>query len=332
MRDLPQTSDSDQSRSEPRSRAAAPADADSFAQPRLAVPWPAARSGASLQPSGLAQPIDLAEIAMAARDLGALGGATGAARLLKFVLDENVDAAAMIDCIRAEPMLAARVLRIANSAYYRRGGSVASVERAIVVLGLSAIRGIAAACSMDRMPIASVIDARRFRQHSLAVALATQALSARAVAGVATECFVAGLLHDVGVVVIARLRTAAMAQFVRQLPLTDAAALSEEIRLFGMDHATASARLADAWRLPGWMSAAFAAHHLPPATSVSGIDALPALLALGNRCADDAGFGLLPRQGDGADAQWLLSLGLDVQDRTDVTASLADAVNTLSPQ
>ncbi len=155
------------------------------------------------------------EIVAVADDLGASGGGAGAAKLVALLFDDSVDAAEIVRCLQTEPALAARVLKVANSAYYRRGGHVGTFEQALVVLGLSGVRGIAAVGCMERIRVPSVgkvLDAQRFRSHSIAVAAAAQSLSQRARAGLDAEAFMAGLIHDIGLVIVARLRPEALAR------------------------------------------------------------------------------------------------------------------------
>ena len=128
-----------------------------------------------------ARPITPSEIVAIADDLGASGGGAGPARLVALLFDDSVDSAEIVRCLQAEPTLAARVLKVANSAYYRRGGNVGTFEQALVVLGLAGVRGIAAVGCMERIrvpTVGKVLDAQRFRCHSIAVAAAAQSLSA----------------------------------------------------------------------------------------------------------------------------------------------------------
>lgn len=247
-----------------------------------------------------ARPFGVPEIVEAARVLGASGGGTGAAQLLGLLYDDNVDADEVLRHLNAEPALAARILKIANSPFYRSMGTVGTLERAVQVLGLAAVRGIAAAGCMDRLPLPASgrpFDAAQFRRHSLAVALSAQELSRRQCCGVDGEAFMAGLLHDIGLVLLARLRPQALADAAH------AGALELDDVASGIDHAECAAILAQTWALPAWMVAALRDHHRPtPATA--GLEALPALLALGDRVAADAGYALgacAPRDGqDGA--------------------------------
>jgi len=274
------------------------------------------------------------EIVAAARMLGAAGGGVGAAKLLALMYDEGVNAQEILRCVRTEPALAARVLKVANSAYYRSSGTVGTLERAVVLLGLPAIRGIAATACMDRLPlptVGNVIDPQRLRQHSLAVALAAQAFSQRTGAGVDAEAFMAGLLHDVGIVMLAWLRPQEVAVISRLPAFHPATALQDEFNLIGADHATAAARLVETWGLPGWLGNALQSHHvLRSDAQRSGIDALPAILTLADRCAQDAGFGVWATDAAALDPAWSKSLGLDEKTYGEVAAGLAASLGVLT--
>ena len=289
----------------------------------------------SLSPAVPASIVGLDEIVAAARVMGVSGGGRGTAALLALLYDTDVDVGEVLRCLQSEPGLAALVLKVANAAYYRQTRSVGTMDRAIQVLGLSAIRGIAAAGCMDRMSIPALgrgLDAGRFRSHSLAVATAAQTLSQRAGAGVDAEAFMAGLLHDIGIVLLARLRPQAVAN-VGELSATDAAALLQaETDLIGANHAACGALLADAWSLPAWLGAALQAHHLPRSGAlVSGVDALPALLALGDYAAHQAGYGLWPICATVPDPAWAASIGLDETTCSEVAAGLVDSLQRLAP-
>jgi len=279
------------------------------------------------------KPIAPSEIVAIADELGASGGGAGTARLVALLYDDSVDAAEIVRCLQAEPALAARVLKVANSAYYRRGGNVGTFDQALVVLGLSGVRGIAAVGCMARIPVPSVgrlLDAQRFRCHSIAVAAAAQSLSQRAGAGVDAEAFMAGLIHDIGLIILSRLRPHAVATLVG-LGLDESAILQTEIDLFGIDQASASAVVAEAWHLPPWLCSALRSHH-PPEIGIRliGTEALPALLALGGRCSAEAGFRLWASPSGPHNAAWNSNLGLDDEACHEVVAGLRAAVLRLT--
>ena len=288
----------------------------------------------TLTPTALAPPITSAEITAAAKALGATGGGTGTAELLSLLYDEQVEVEQVLKRLNAEPTLAARVLKVANSPFYRRAGTVGTVDRAVQVLGLAAIRGIAAAGCMDRLPmpaLARALDAEQFARHSLAVATAAQALSKRAGAGVDGEAFMAGLLHDIGIVLLARLRPQAVAA-AASIAMPDAAAgLQAEQHMIGAEHTACAAQLALTWGLSGWLVETLRAHHTPPVSAVplTGTEARPALLALADRAAHDAGIGLWPLCAADHDPAWAASVGLPPEACTDVAAELPALVQQL---
>ncbi|HXC60060.1 MAG TPA: HDOD domain-containing protein, partial [Steroidobacteraceae bacterium] len=87
-----------------------------------------------------------AEIVRAATSLGIIGGGANAAhRILATLCDASLDARQIADVIQREPGLAARVLKVANSAFYGSSRHIATLDRALMLLGLDAVRGIAAA-------------------------------------------------------------------------------------------------------------------------------------------------------------------------------------------
>jgi putative nucleotidyltransferase with HDIG domain len=306
---------------------------EDVARPAPSRSGPRAAAESRLRPqTSPAAPISSLDIAAAARILGAAGGGTGAAQLLPLLYDESASAHQIISCVRTQPALAARVLTVANSAYYGCTGSVGTLERAVSLLGLPAVRGIAATGCMDRLPLPtnSVLNPDRLRRHSLAVALAAESLSHRSHAGVDSEAFTAGLLHDVGIVLLARLRPQAVAAVGRLPAFHPSTVLKDEVDFIGADHATAAAHWAEACGLPGWLATALKSHHnVRSEARGSGVGLLPALLTLAERCADDAGFGLWPAAGTAADPTPSMPLDLHTEACDEVTAGLAASLALL---
>ncbi len=267
--------------------------------------------------------------ASAVRALGASAGGASASKLLGLLYDPDVDVDRILQCLHAEPVLAARVLKVANAPYYGQSGRVGSVQRAVALLGLSAIRGIAAAGALDRLTPARAgnpFDTLRFRRHSGAVAVAAQALSRKAGCDIDGEAFLAGLLHDIGVLLLVKADPAAMASFdLAAAAHASQGALAEQ-QHFGLAHEEAGAILIDAWALPPWLKAAVAAHHQMPEgqTPGQGLQALPALLCLAEQLAAQAGFGLWPRCAQAAQATQEIQASFGFQ--TDTLAELAQGL------
>jgi HD-like signal output (HDOD) protein len=280
------------------------------------------------------------EIVDAAKALGLASG--GTAQLLVLLYDEEAEARDILRCLHCEPALAARVLKVANSAYYRQAGTVGTIERALQVLGLAALRGVAAASCMDRIPVPTSgprFDARAFQRHSLAVAVAAKSLSQITRCGVDSEAFMAGLLHDIGIVLLARLRPQTVADLADVDLMDTASGLGAEARHLGIDHCSGAAVLAQTWGLPDWLIRALQAHHTPcvpplAGTRLTGPTALPVLLAVADCVAQGAGLGLWPQCTEAADPSWTEALGLhgDAAEATlaEIGASIPGAVSLLT--
>ena len=113
--------------------------------------------------------------------------------------------------------------------------------------------------------------------------------------------------------------------------LDQSAILQAETDLLGIDHASASALVAEAWHLPDWLSLALRSHHAPETGKrFTGTEALPALLAVGDRCSDEAGYGLWVPHSGIPDTAWIAGLGLHDETCREVAAELPDAVVRLT--
>lgn len=225
------------------------------------------------------------ELVIAARSLGAAG--TGGARLVAALMDPRLHGDALARRIGSEPGIAARVLRVANSAYFGCAGTVATLERAIQVLGVQGIKGAAAAACMDRMVSGACagagFDAERFRRHSLATACLGARLARALAPELAEELFMAGLLHDLGTVVQWRLRPQGMQALMRSLAagqVPDDSLNHAEIHWVGATHEHCTAVVLRSWHLPDSLVQAVVQHETAP---LGPRPDLPALL----RCADN---------------------------------------------
>ena len=290
-----------------------------------------------MPPSAALNPVRPAgDLMAAARALGASGGGAGAARLLALLYDPEVASERVLACLSSEPALAARVLKVANSPYYRLSGSVGTVDRAVQMLGLTAIRGIAAAGCLDRMapPAAgTAFDPAAFCRHSLAVGCAAQLLARAAGLAIEGEAFMAGLLHDIGMLLLVKADPAAMASFEPAQSTTIASALAAEREHFGATHEECAGLLVQAWQLPEWLKDAVCQHHIVTAAPPggAGLALLPGLLALADHCAHTAGFVLWPLCGLAPAATLGAALGLDEATLETVITELAEVVARLLP-
>jgi putative nucleotidyltransferase with HDIG domain len=163
--------------------------------------------------------------------------------------------------IERDQVLAAKVLRLANSPFYGFPSRIASVSHAVAVLGLNAVKGLTlCTTAFDMMEAAGMLPLWR---HSLGVAIMAQRLASRISVKHTDEVFVAGLLHDIGKVVLHMKVPELVAQVEHRARERDQAIRDTEQEVLGVTHAEVSGWLASAWRLPNSLKEALSFHHQP---------------------------------------------------------------------
>ena len=241
----------------------------------------------------------------------------------------------MASKIRGEPYLYARVLRVANSAYFGQSRAISTLERAIVVLGLDAVRGIAAAAclgrSLPRPHGASLIDTNALLRHSLATAAAAESLARLRDPDSAPEAFIAGLLHNLGILVQVHLDRPGIIAMINERaahPTRDMRSLEKERSIIG--HEECMAVIFEEWIFPDCLIAA-TRHHHEPLSAPAPHRRLAALVNLGANLGLAGGhtFDLEPAAGTrNAAAMQMLGIGDDQLE--DIAFKLPPRVGALS--
>lgn len=178
--------------------------------------------------------------------------------------DPAADAADLAEVILKDQAITIKVLRIANSAQYALYPQrITTVSRAVVLLGFESVRAIALAVGAYNL-LSTLERARKVHEHfwreSVATAVACQGLAELVGGRVPEEAFVAGLLHDVGKLVLAAYDPE-QATGVYGSGLEGPALLTAETRAFGVNHAELAGELARRWQLPPGLERALEGHH-----------------------------------------------------------------------
>lgn len=168
--------------------------------------------------------------------------------------------------ISQDPSFTVRLLKIANSALYSFPSSVNTVSRAVTIIGTSQIRNLAlsmsVAKSFDGLPN-DLVSMENFWKHSLLCALSARILARQAGRCDPEALFTAGLLHDIGELIIfnklpgpAKEALILVLDSVDELPVNEA-----EHQIIGFDHADVGGELARQWKLPPLLEECIAHHH-----------------------------------------------------------------------
>jgi putative nucleotidyltransferase with HDIG domain len=205
--------------------------------------------------------------------------------------NERVTNGEVAALVTADSALAARVLQIVNSAFFRLAKRISSVEQAVAYLGFKTIRNLAMSVEVfSKWPggTGSGLDLGLLQLHAQGVAAAATALAAKTT--FADDAMLAGLLHDIGYWVLAQecpdeLGKAVALSISARIPLYAA-----EIQIIGASHAEIGAYLLGIWGLPHSVVEAVAHHHQPERVSHSEFDVLAAVVGAHTLVSsDDAG-------------------------------------------
>lgn len=190
-------------------------------------------------------------------------------RAMALTNDPKATLADLADLIRRDPVLSVGVLKLANSAAHRGRRASENVQQATVRLGMRRVQQVIAAVGVSGVfkytsPLAEVMCEGLLR-HSLFTAGIAARLNATAELGFRGEEFTAGLLHDIGRVIMC---VRAPAAFAVLDPLTfqeDGSVLARERDAIKFDHCELGYRFARANQLPPAVTNAILNHHFPQA-------------------------------------------------------------------
>ncbi|GMU21265.1 MAG: hypothetical protein AMXMBFR13_13580 [Phycisphaerae bacterium] len=250
-------------------------------------------------------------------------------KIITVVDDPKSTARDLHNIIRNDPALATRILKVVNSAFYGLPGQVSEIDRAIVLLGLSAVKNIAISASISRLftggKISDKFSARDIWKHSVAVAVATRQLAVLiGKRPFAEEAFLAGLIHDIGLLVERQAFPEQLAEVIRVGSRGGRPFCDVEQEIIGADHQLLGMTLAAKWKFPRGLQTVLGYHH-----KIDRLGAdhrlLPVMIYIADTicCHERIGFDLT------ADAQpldeaLLASIGLSEADFNSVRESLPE--------
>jgi putative nucleotidyltransferase with HDIG domain len=189
------------------------------------------------------------------------------ARLAALLQDENARAAEFEEVIRPDPAMTANLLRMANTPFFGSRQKVASVSHAVAVMGTKrAFEATAAAAFSNVIPVhipGYRMDARGFWSHCASVAILSEGLSRELDVEAPALTFTAGLLHDIGKLVIGAFLYEAWTPVVAAMRLGDTPFVEAEQAVLGTDHTEVGASISDHWDLPEIIATAIRWHHTP---------------------------------------------------------------------
>ncbi len=229
-------------------------------------------------------------------------------RLLATLAQENISFAKVGDLIEKDTVVAGNVLHLVNSALYARRGTINSVRHAVSLLGITKLRNAVLGMSITRMwnevRTPAGWSMARFNAHSAATAILCDLLAQRLNVNYPEGAFIAGLLHDVGRLLIALGLREEYAEIQKQYDRGGRSWVECERAVIGVTHPELSAAAMAHWNLPLPIQIAVEFHHRPeadPTELESGVWALSAVVHAANHYVNGLGTSILTAASD-ADA------------------------------
>jgi len=181
-------------------------------------------------------------------------------RLMDVVQSNESSANDVSRVLASDQNLTSKVLRLVNSSFYGMSRKIATITRAVVILGYQAVRhlalGLAAYEAFKKEK--SGLDRERFWMHSLSCAATAQLVAKQLGCPVPEEAFVSGLLHDIGRMAVS---VACPGEFARLEPAPAPGLIAQEKEILGMSHARAGSVLLEYWKLPEHLCRVARFHH-----------------------------------------------------------------------
>jgi HD-like signal output (HDOD) protein len=180
-------------------------------------------------------------------------------KILSIVQKEDCSLEDLNNLISHDQAMAERVIQAANSAFFGHSGQIRDIRQAIMFLGFERIKALAVGMNvMTIFPHHNTFSIKNLWIHSYEVALIASVISNFVSMTSPPECFLSGLLHDIGRIIFYKMD---YLEFL-EIPSTDDM-LEKEIELYGCTHAESGAWFAEAAGLPSEILFTILDHHSP---------------------------------------------------------------------
>lgn len=189
-------------------------------------------------------------------------------RVLEMTSNIDCSPKELVKVIEHDPVMTVKILKLVNSAYFSPAREIASINQALVIIGINTVKNLAiSVAALGAMPKTDCggIRLNAFLDHSISVAVAAKNIAKwiGVPARDANDFFIAGLLHDFGRIVLARYLSKESEQAQIYSQEHGVSLLLAEQRSAGADHTQLGTLLAATWKLPLGLREAIQYHHDP---------------------------------------------------------------------
>lgn len=185
--------------------------------------------------------------------------------LIEACNDHEVNLPTVAGIVARDPVISARILQLANSAFLGSRSSFVDTEQAVIYLGIDTVRNLAISVSVHEafrtFRNHTGLSLARFWHHSLLTAVLAKTLAEMSGYPHPAEAYLAGLLHDLGKILLSRAFPDAYSHLLNQGSVQPAEFAALEKNRLGLSHAEAGSLLVSRWNLQAPIAEAIELHH-----------------------------------------------------------------------
>jgi len=190
-----------------------------------------------------------------------------ALKILRMINEGEYEVRQLSTEIKKDQIISAKTLQLCNTAFFNRRGSIDSLEDAIIILGQDAIiKSVITVCIRQffiQSKSSYSLCQGDLYHHALGTAIICERLATRTGMAHPSSAYTAGLLHDIGMIVIDQHMPPESSLFYKKMREQKSGIIMAERKLLGIDHCEAGARLASEWGLPETLECCISHHHFP---------------------------------------------------------------------
>ena len=248
-------------------------------------------------------------------------------QVIAMVGNPNISSAKLAKTISLDAPLVSKILKVVNSAYYGLPRKISTITQATVVLGFNAIKNIVLTTSVftifNKNGLKSRFDRKKFWEHSIGCATASKVLSKKNRFCLPEEAFVAGLVHDIGKIVLDQFLHQEFEEILTLVQKKNISIQEAEKEILGIDHCQIGEWLCDKWNFPRQIQESVAYHHSPEVATVNR--KMVTIVHLGNAISRSEGLGF---SGDSQpviiNPDHLELVNINEEELTDIKAEIRD--------
>ncbi len=189
-----------------------------------------------------------------------------AVKIMDIIDNPDSSAEELSKIISLDQVLTFEILKLVNSSYYSFPEKISTVKLALTIIGFDALKDLALSVSFLAMFLETQDESfykNKFWEHSIGCGTAAKVIAKNLNYRVTGEAFVAGLIHDIGKVVIGRVFPRKFLEIQKRCSQERISMFESEDKALGVTHAEVGYWLAEKWHLPDSLKEAISYHHTP---------------------------------------------------------------------